>query len=119
MFSMRTTNSECNNDPNPYGFHLSDGVIYIYKNGHEYTDIYGAWDWYLTPGSTVDHVVNYLACNRVQFYSILFFYSFSVTLKAGNQLIVHLSSNSNPVVLDVDLPIGNSAGGSAVDFTRS
>ncbi|KAJ6647176.1 Chondroitinase-AC [Pseudolycoriella hygida] len=67
MFSTRTTNSECNNDQNPFGFHLSDGVIYTYKNGHEYTDIYGAWNWYLTPGSTVDYGVNPLACNRVQF----------------------------------------------------
>lgn len=67
MFSTRTTNSECNNDQNPFGFHLSDGVIYIYKNGHEYTDIYGAWNWYLTPGSTVDYGVTPLACNRVQF----------------------------------------------------
>lgn len=67
MFSTRTTNSECNNDQNPYGFHLSDGVIYLYKNGHEYTDIYGAWNWYLTPGSTVDYGVTPLACGRVQF----------------------------------------------------
>lgn len=67
MFSTRTTNSECNNDQNPYGFHLSDGVIYLFRNGHEYTDIYGAWDWYLTPGSTVDYGVTPLACNRVQF----------------------------------------------------
>lgn len=67
MFSTRTTNSECNNSQNPYGFHLSDGVIYTYRNGHEYTDIYGAWDWYLTPGSTVDYEVTPLACNRVQF----------------------------------------------------
>lgn len=67
MFSTRTTNSECNNDQNPFGFHLSDGVIYTYKNGHEYTDIYGAWNWYLTPGSTVDYGVTPLACNRVQF----------------------------------------------------
>lgn len=67
MFSTRTTNSECNNDQNPFGFHLSDGVIYTYRNGHEYTDIYGAWNWYLTPGSTVDYGVTPLACNRVQF----------------------------------------------------
>ncbi|KAG4070345.1 hypothetical protein HA402_006487 [Bradysia odoriphaga] len=67
MFSRRTTNSECNNSQNPYGFHLSDGVIYTYRNGHEYTDIYGAWDWYLTPGSTVNYGATPLACNRVQF----------------------------------------------------
>lgn len=67
MFSRRTTNSECNNSQNPYGFHLSDGVIYTYKNGHEYTDVYGAWDWYLTPGSTVNYGATPLACNRVQF----------------------------------------------------
>ncbi len=67
MFSTRTTNSECNNSQNPYGFHLSDGVIYTYRNGHEYTDIYGAWNWYLTPGSTVDYGITPLACNRVQF----------------------------------------------------
>lgn len=67
MYSTRTTNSECNNAQNPYGFHLSDGVIYTYRSGHEYTDIYGAWDWYLIPGSTVDYGVTPLACNRVQY----------------------------------------------------
>lgn len=67
MFSTRTTNSECNNDQNPFGFHLSDGVIYTYRNGHEYTDIYGAWNWNLTPGSTVDYNVTPLSCGRVQF----------------------------------------------------
>lgn len=67
MFSSRTANSECNNDQNPFGFHLSDGVIYTYRSGHEYTDVFGAWDWYLTPGSTVDYGVTPLACNRVHF----------------------------------------------------
>lgn len=67
MYSTRTTNSECNNAQNPFGFHLSDGVIYTYRSGHEYTDVYGAWDWYHIPGSTVDYGVTPLACNRVQF----------------------------------------------------
>jgi hypothetical protein len=71
MFSSRTTNSECNNAQNPFGFHLSDGTIYSYlkgsaAGGHEYTDVYGAWDWNLIPGTTIDYEATPLACNRVQ-----------------------------------------------------
>ena len=67
MFSTRTTNSECNNNQNPFGFHLSDGTIYTYVKGNEYRDVYGAWDWNLIPGTTVDYGATQLACNKVQF----------------------------------------------------
>ncbi|RCI05284.1 hypothetical protein CU098_004937 [Rhizopus stolonifer] len=68
MFSTRTSNSECNNDQNPFGFHLSDGVIYIYRAGDEYLDCFAAWDWNLVPGTTVDYGATPLRCNSTQFY---------------------------------------------------
>jgi hypothetical protein len=54
MYSSRTVNSECINVQNPFGFHLSDGAIYNYLSGDEYVDVFGAWDWELIPGTTVD-----------------------------------------------------------------
>jgi hypothetical protein len=68
MFSKRTTNSECNNDQNPFGFHLSDGVIYSYIQGGEYIDVFGEWDWNLAPGSTVDYGNTAFGCNITQWY---------------------------------------------------
>ncbi len=52
---------------NPFGFHLSDGTLQHYLNGREYRDVYGAWDWNLIPGTTVDYGATPLACNQVQF----------------------------------------------------
>lgn len=62
MFSERTSNTECLNSQNPYGFHLSDGTTYTYVNGDEYEDIFPAWDWNLIPGTTVDYATTPLAC---------------------------------------------------------
>lgn len=67
-FSTRTSNSECNNDQNPFGFHLSDGAIYSYIDGDEYTDVFAAWDWNLIPGTTVDYGATPFGCNITQFY---------------------------------------------------
>ncbi|KAI8081019.1 chondroitin AC/alginate lyase [Thamnidium elegans] len=67
-FSTRTSNSECNNDQNPYGFHLSDGAIYSYIEGDEYKDVFAAWDWNLVPGTTVDYGATPFGCNITQFY---------------------------------------------------
>lgn len=67
-FSTRTSNSECNNDQNPFGFHLSDGAIYSYIDGDEYQDVFAAWDWNLVPGTTVDYGATPFSCNTTQFY---------------------------------------------------
>ncbi|OAC97695.1 polysaccharide lyase family 8 protein, partial [Mucor lusitanicus CBS 277.49] len=67
-FSTRTTNSECNNDQNPFGFHLSDGSIFSYIDGDEYIDVFGSYDWNLIPGTTVDYGATPFGCNITQFY---------------------------------------------------
>ncbi|KAI8639542.1 chondroitin AC/alginate lyase [Parasitella parasitica] len=66
-FSNRTSNSECNNDQNPFGFHLSDGSIFSYIDGDEYSDVFGAYDWNLIPGTTVDYDATPFGCNITQF----------------------------------------------------
>ncbi|KAI0043192.1 polysaccharide lyase family 8 protein [Auriscalpium vulgare] len=66
MYSTRTVNSECLNDQNPFGFHLSDGTLYTHLVGNEYEDIFAAWDWNLIPGTTVDYAATPLSCSAVQ-----------------------------------------------------
>ena len=66
MYSSRTTNTECVNSQNPFGFHLSDGTVYTYLNGSEYEDIAAAWDWNLIPGITVDYNATALNCNDTE-----------------------------------------------------
>jgi hypothetical protein len=66
MYSTRTVNSECLNAQNPFGFHLSDGAIYNYLTGDEYVDTFGAWNWELIPGTTVDYAGTALACTSVK-----------------------------------------------------
>lgn len=63
MYSSRTQNTECTNLQNPFGFHLSDGVLYTYLRGNEYEDISAAWDWNLIPGITVDYGATPLNCD--------------------------------------------------------
>ncbi|KAF8341531.1 chondroitin AC/alginate lyase [Cantharellus anzutake] len=70
MYSTRTLNTECLNDQNPYGFHLSDGVLYTYLQGGEYEDIAAAWDWNLIPGITTDYGNTPLSCDRAQSYGV-------------------------------------------------
>ncbi|EJF66671.1 galactose mutarotase-like protein [Dichomitus squalens LYAD-421 SS1] len=69
MFSSRTLNTECINDQNPFGFHLSDGTVYTYMEGTEYGDIAGAWDWNLIPGTTTNYAATKLDCGSTQFTS--------------------------------------------------
>jgi len=64
MYSSRTTNTECTNSQNPFGFHLSDGVVYTYLDGDEYEDIAAAWDWNLIPGITTDYNATILNCSN-------------------------------------------------------
>ncbi len=33
--------------------HVSDGVTYVFRDGKEYFDIFGAWDWRKLPGATI------------------------------------------------------------------
>ncbi|RCH81319.1 hypothetical protein CU098_003345, partial [Rhizopus stolonifer] len=66
MYSSRTVNSECINTQNPYGFHLSDGALYNYLTGDEYVDVFGAWDWELVPGITVDYGGTPLMCGATK-----------------------------------------------------
>ncbi|KAI0757018.1 galactose mutarotase-like protein [Daedaleopsis nitida] len=69
MFSSRTPNSECINDQNPFGFHLSDGTLYTYVDGTQYEDIAGAWDWNMIPGTTTDYAASKLSCDQSRLYS--------------------------------------------------
>ncbi|KAI9456630.1 polysaccharide lyase family 8 protein [Russula earlei] len=62
MYSTRTSNTECVNSQNPFGFHLADGTLYTYLQGDEYEDIAAAWDWNLIPGTTVDYGATPLDC---------------------------------------------------------
>lgn len=66
MYSNRTSNSECLNLQNPFGFHLSDGTTYTYVTGDEYEDIFPAWDWNLIPGTTVDYDATPLSCDTTR-----------------------------------------------------
>ena len=52
MISNRTRNSEYVKDANPYGYHLGQGILYLHASGHEFVNLYGAWDWNLVPGTT-------------------------------------------------------------------
>lgn len=70
MYSNRTKNTECTNDQNPFGFHLSDGTVYTYMQGNEYEDIAAAWDWNLIPGTTVDYNGTALSCDEVGFIGL-------------------------------------------------
>ncbi|KAJ7492581.1 polysaccharide lyase family 8 protein [Mycena latifolia] len=62
MYSTRSTNTECTNLANPFGFHLSDGALRTYLQGDEYEDIAAAMDWNLVPGTTVDYDATPLNC---------------------------------------------------------
>ncbi|KAJ7254073.1 polysaccharide lyase family 8 protein [Mycena haematopus] len=62
MFSTRSTNTECTNLANPFGFHLSDGSLRTYLQGNEYEDIAAAMDWNLIPGITTDYGATPLNC---------------------------------------------------------
>ncbi|KAG8736368.1 hypothetical protein FRC10_009393 [Ceratobasidium sp. 414] len=69
MISNRTATSECVNDQNPMGFHLSDGAVYTYTTGAEYEDMYATFDFNLVPGTTTDYGNTPLTCSATQAYS--------------------------------------------------
>ncbi|KAJ6503511.1 polysaccharide lyase family 8 protein [Mycena vitilis] len=62
MYSTRSTNTECTNLANPFGFHLSDGALRTYLQGNEYEDIAAAMDWNRIPGTTIDYGATPLNC---------------------------------------------------------
>ncbi|CAE6390229.1 unnamed protein product [Rhizoctonia solani] len=66
MVSKRTTTSECLNSENPFGFHLSDGLVYTYSIGAEYEDIFAALDYNIPPGITTDYAATKLECKTTR-----------------------------------------------------
>ncbi|KAH8120362.1 polysaccharide lyase family 8 protein [Phellopilus nigrolimitatus] len=83
MYSTRTTNTECINSQNPFGFHLSDGTIYTYMTGSEYEDIAAAWDFNLIPGTTVDYNATRLSCSQTGFRGLEAFVGGASTGRIG------------------------------------
>ncbi|KAH7332871.1 chondroitin AC/alginate lyase, partial [Rhizoctonia solani] len=66
MLSTRTTTGECSNSEGPYGFHLSDGVVYTYSTGAEYEDMFATLDYNIPPGITTDYGAIPLECSSVK-----------------------------------------------------
>ncbi|KAH8102633.1 polysaccharide lyase family 8 protein [Cristinia sonorae] len=83
MYSTRTKNTECLNNQNPLGFHLSDGTVYTYMQGTEYEDIAAAWDWNLIPGITTDFGATPLTCGGAEHFGIHAFVGGASTGKVG------------------------------------
>ncbi|ORX62091.1 galactose mutarotase-like protein [Hesseltinella vesiculosa] len=54
LLSSRTTTSECINNQNRLGQYLNDGSLFTYRQGNEYMDVFGAWQWHRVPGVTMD-----------------------------------------------------------------
>ena len=52
LSSHRVVGAELVNSENLSGFHLADGVLYLYRRGDEYADIFPLWDWSRLPGLT-------------------------------------------------------------------
>ncbi|KEP47650.1 polysaccharide lyase family 8 protein [Rhizoctonia solani 123E] len=66
MLSTRTATGECTNAESPYGFHLSDGVVYTYSTGAEYEDMFAALDYNIPPGITTDYGATPLDCSTAR-----------------------------------------------------
>ncbi|CAE6505916.1 unnamed protein product [Rhizoctonia solani] len=66
MLSSRTATGECTNSENPYGFHLSNGVVYTYTTGAEYEDIFAALDYNIPPGITTNYGATPLDCGTAR-----------------------------------------------------
>lgn len=52
MVSKRVKGTESSRFENVNGYHLGDGVTFLYQKGDEYEDIYPYWDWKKLPGTT-------------------------------------------------------------------
>ncbi|KAG8727207.1 hypothetical protein FRC11_013691, partial [Ceratobasidium sp. 423] len=66
MLSNRSFTTQCINSEGPFGFHLSDGVLYTYSTGAEYEDMFAALDWNIPPGVTTDYGSIPLQCSTVR-----------------------------------------------------
>lgn len=55
MLSPRTVSSECIRGEGLCLQHLADGVTLLYRDGHEYVNIFPVWDWRRLPGITCLH----------------------------------------------------------------
>lgn len=55
MTSDRLVQTEVINEENQLGEHLADGVMYLYRTGEEYRNIFPVWDWASLPGITAEH----------------------------------------------------------------
>ena len=52
MASRKVIGTETLNGDNMKGFYSADGATYLYRDGHEYLDIFPLWDWRKLPGVT-------------------------------------------------------------------
>ncbi|KIO31812.1 hypothetical protein M407DRAFT_217909 [Tulasnella calospora MUT 4182] len=70
MLSKRTTNTECVNSQNMYGFHLGHGAVFTYVSGQEYEDVSAAWNWNIIPGITTDYAETPFYCSETRWSGI-------------------------------------------------
>lgn len=52
MSSNRVLGTESLNGDNKKGYYLGDGVLFVYENSNEYSNIFPLWDWRKIPGIT-------------------------------------------------------------------
>ncbi|KAH6917349.1 chondroitin AC lyase [Coprinopsis sp. MPI-PUGE-AT-0042] len=97
MYSSRTLNTECVNTQNPLGFHLSDGTIYTYLVGNEYTDISAAWDWDLIPGTTTDYQNTPLNCAATTITGVETFVGGLSNGRAGTAAMRYTNPNTRAI----------------------
>lgn len=53
MCSDRVLGAESCNQENLQGYHMGDGVTFLYQSNEEYRDIFPFWDWRKLPGTTL------------------------------------------------------------------
>ncbi len=53
MCSKRVLGAETVNQENIQGYHLGDGVTFLYQSNKEYENIFPFWDWKMLPGTTI------------------------------------------------------------------
>ncbi len=55
MLSTRMKSGECTRGEGLKSHHLADGVMFLYRDGKEYANIFPVWDWRRLPGITCIH----------------------------------------------------------------
>lgn len=53
MCSNRVLGAETVNKENIQGYHMGDGVTFLYQSGNEYDNVFPFWDWKKLPGTTL------------------------------------------------------------------